>query len=133
MLVQIYLTAVLALQFQTVQKVDPAKAKLVDPARAKLVGKWQVVAVESDDGKMTPVDEPWGPFVITDTTMSLYVKDTIVWQAKYRLDTSKSPPVMHQEVTRAPCMSGNRHSEATYLLQGDMLRFDGLELKRERR
>jgi hypothetical protein len=104
-------------------------------AAAKLVGTWQAVATVAEDGKLTEVsaDQRTYTFVITKTTMSLYWSGAVIWEAVYRVDVSKTPPVVHQFVTRAPCFCGaTPELDETYSLHGNRLTMGGWVLERKR-
>jgi uncharacterized protein (TIGR03067 family) len=124
MLTQVSLAIVLA--------VSPLGGLRNDLARNALAGTWRVVAIESEDGKVTQGEQPGYKFVITSTTISLYFRDNVIWEAMYRVDVSSTPNVMYQTVTRAPCLSGARDLEATYSLDGNRLKIDSMLLEKQR-
>lgn len=107
--------------------VDSVKNELI---RARLVGNWRVVATEKD-GKVVQAEQSGYKIVISGSTVSMLLGEVVVHAATYRVDASKTPAVMHQTVTRAPCMSGaQRELEETILFDGKTLKLGGLVLKR---
>jgi uncharacterized protein (TIGR03067 family) len=99
--------------------------------RVRLVGTWKVVATV-EDGKVTKVEQPGYDIVITGSTMSMLLGKEVVWAATYRIDASKTPAVMHQTVTRAPCGAG-KELEEVVVFNGKSLKVGSMVLKRQQR
>ena len=102
-------------------------------ARAQLMGTWRIVETEPAGGKDEDEEGPTMTFVITDRAMSMYHSGQVIWAADYRLDASKSPGVLYQTVTRAPCMCGAKPDiRVPYTVSGKRLNLDGMLLEKVR-
>jgi hypothetical protein len=98
--------------------------------RAQMIGTWRAVATE-EDGKLTKVEYPNNKFVITDSTISMFIGGDVVLATNYRIDSSKSPARIYETYTRAPCMSGaDQEMEDTIVFDGKRLNLGGMILKR---
>ncbi len=97
----------------------PKKKTPAQQEAAKLQGTWVIVSIEYDGKKIEGIGDRDLQVVITAETIAWRQRGRTVSEARYKIDTTKSPKQIESTMTQGP--QKGKVSTATYRLEGDTL------------